>query len=130
MGQSTDGILWWGFNDSSGQESGVPEYVVEHLRAHPINHPRFDREREDLENVLYHVLKDYGVELVPHCSSEYTMYGLAVSASVVTARRGYPKQPATPEPTEEWRETLKRAAALLGWPTTEEPSWWLASYWG
>ena len=131
MGQSTDAILWWGYNDLSGQESGVPEYVVEHLQTHPIDHPKFDRGREeDLGNVLYYVLKDFGVELVYHCSGECTMYGLAVTASSVRASRGDPKQVSTPEPTEEWRATLKRAAGLLGWPTTQEPTWWLASYWG
>lgn len=133
MGTSTDAHLWWGYNDESGQEDGIPEYVIEHLKAHPIDHPKFEFNPDDpseLENVLYYVLQDYGVELVGHCSGEYRMYGLAVSASHVYAHRGYPKQVSTPDPTEEWKATFKRAAELLGWPTDKPPGWWMASYWG
>ena len=138
MGVSTDAYLWWGYNDATGQESGLPEYVVEHLRKHPIDHPKFKRfEPDELEDVLYFVLKGYGVELVGHCSSEYRMYGLAVSAPRITAWRGHPKQislaaaeASLTEPTDEWKALLKRGADLLGWPTDKEPGWWLASYWG
>lgn len=72
------------------------------------------------------------VALVNYCSGDYPMYIVAIPNSVIIANRGYPEVVGvwnfTTVTEEEAALLMEFCREYLG--VTEEPSWWLSSYWG
>ncbi len=154
MGTSTDGILCYGFEvrDDDGYvvESGYPEWLeatdgsFDGFLANLVGleSPKdFNKEKFDSDPVYAKTWADYwakkrglaeefGVELVEHCSGEYTMYILAAAGSCSTASRGSALsfgQNINAKP--EWREKLFAFCEKAG-IKFEEPQFLLCSYWG
>lgn len=103
MGTSTDAIIAYGFD--LGAEEDLPEHLsallckheheVEPALAedHGLNWPAWQAgggyaAYEAAQNA---VLKQIPIDLIAHCSGEYTMYFLAARGSNQKARRGYPQ---------------------------------------
>jgi hypothetical protein len=134
MGTSTDALLWFGLCDDGLVVDGLPGSVTERLREtyNPEPGEEVDDEAHELIEHANKLLEPFGVELVMHQSSDYTRYGLAESASTLTAWRGYPKPIAEtmahlrPDAT----QRVLKAAELIGWHVAAEPCWWMASWWG
>lgn len=124
MGQSTDGIVFYGYWFSDDHE-----------------------DNEHLEEVALEQSSNARVQIGTHCSDDYPMYYVYVGASQVTAWRGYP-QPLDQERINEsriasWDLELQQFAIEHGltapgtvagekdWDDkTSEVGWWLVSYWG
>lgn len=134
MGQSTDAILWYGFEygemppwgDADDEEwmasalgeepptTEYNEYTCEEYRAY------WTRKRA--------VIKTAGVEIVTHCSGDYPMHGLGVL--VITSYRGDPHDVTNhiAQDTAEAAARLKDFCKKAGLEWTE-PRWHLASHW-
>ncbi len=128
MGMSTNGLLWFGYC-ADDDEAWCPEADDESAAAAKLSAVD-DEWRDDVEGTANQLLKPFGCEMVAHCSSEYPMYGIAITGTATTAWRGHPK-PVTPTETPDpsWADQLRKAAEAIGWPLTEDPKpqWWLAS---
>ncbi|SOE25676.1 hypothetical protein [Streptomyces sp. OK228] len=151
MGQSTNGILVYGYDLAGGDAEWKVREVGEYgeLRLDWL-----DVEENDFESAAEKRLMasvgftetDYmvdgffdrereaearlGVEFKSYCSGEYPMYTLAAKGSVLTAYRGDCKHvDFTVSP--EWDDKLRDALAVLGMtPTQEQAQWLLCSWWG
>ncbi len=124
MSVSTDGILFYGFIEMD--ESNWLEYEDQskHLEQYgEYKHDTIFREKFQSSNIL----------LGRHCSDSYPLHYLAIKSTNIEASRGHPRtldlsamiiQP-------EWEQQLRDCAKEMGFKLgTQEPSWWLASYWG
>jgi len=146
MGQSTDGLLFYGFLIPGG-EDGEPAFweseddpdaehdkfiaaklgVVEPDVPYEGNNEAFSaywtKQRE--------VLKTIPVTVVSHCSGDYPMYAIAISSTSHSASRGYPEEiPAEKLKIDPiWDQQLADFCKLVG-IEMGKPSWILASYWG
>lgn len=157
MGVSTDAILFWGFCwddedkqpwDKNGEQTndyekrcaaamGVktpempyPEYENDHS-------PKAESARRAYSkywNQCRKALKASGCKIIYHCSDECTMYGIAIEASVITARRGYPEHVeslAIGAVKQEWHSILFNFCEKMDVDVKKlEPRRWLVSYWG
>lgn len=65
-----------------------------------------------------------------HCSDSCPMPFVAITASVIRANRGYPREVESLSEEPEWDAQLKEFCALMGIEPPGEPKWWLVSYWG
>lgn len=106
MGQSTDALLFYGWDYEEGEEpEGLPDMW----------------ERAD---------KEFGIEISSHCSGDCPMY--LVAAKLIRAWRGDPKRnvlvEATATDTGEMQTRLRNFCAAMG-IEYKEPSWILASDW-
>lgn len=141
MGQSTDGMLWYGFAFTEEDAPPWAKFDDEYDRID--DGVQDDDADQRLDRLLGNAGKSWeerkaareviGCEVVMHCSGECTMYGVAVSASYKNASRGYPTQVAevilAAHP--DWNEKLRTYCELMGIdPVDQEPGWWLASWWG
>lgn len=151
MGQSTDGLLWFGMCWSDEDyEQGIPYpvqlYMARHLKIEGVPlEGKLDEgvladlleatgedTHDEIEAELLKRLERTGCEFVFHCSGDYAMWGLALKKHNFRAWRGDPKELPKgfeEKPSPEDHTRLKRACERIGWPWTE-PRWWLASNWG
>lgn len=152
MGVSTNGVLLYGYNLSSGDSEWAVREVGEYGQLqvdwfgeddddfHAVAEARllasagftetwssenegyFAREREAKARL--------GVKFETYCSLDYPMYALAAKGSVHTAYRGDCK-PVSFAVQPEWDDQLRRALKVLGMtPTQERAQWLLCSLWG
>lgn len=156
MGQSTDGILFYGYcwdeegaelwADGQENEDGESEDAEERY-ARLIGIPRPTAEYPERDNHTPEAerarsaFSDYwdakgkaveasGVEVDRHCSGECPIPYVAVTASKTTARRGYPETIKTLDVGVGWDKMLADYCALMGiTPPQEKPGWWLVSMW-
>jgi hypothetical protein len=155
MGQSTNGILAYGYNIGSDEGGWKLEGAGEYGEMPTVEW--FDPEAEDgdgfEESAERHMLADIGfterwtrgndgyfdrekaakarlgVEFESYCSGEYPMYLLAAKGSVTTARRG-DCEPVDFTVNPDWDAKLRAALQVLGiTPTQERAQWLLCSYW-
>lgn len=122
MGQSTDGLFWFGLASS---DEGFPNGVEERLKSFVPEGKNFD---DDPIGYADKALMKFGCQIVQHCSCEYPMYGVAVSSSRYMAWRGSPRNVIPMHPNQEQTKLLKQACEAIGWPWSE-PCFWLASNW-
>lgn len=156
MGQSTDGILAYGFDlgggdgawkvkeydkdewqlkadwydperkDKYGDEMDVEEQAI--VRLYAANGTPFPNGYVDGDDTM----RDFGVRFLSYCSCEYPMYIL--STFDITCSRG------DTEPVDfmaleqqrvegDWNGKLARAVASLGLTPNDPPRWLLASMW-
>lgn len=110
MGQSTDALLYYGFDFLSVEEDHTPE-------------------EDELDK--WYGTKTHGCEVDSHCSGDFPVYFVAVKDSRKTAHRGFPKElaPNALEIKPEW-DALLRAFCKEAGIEWQEPGWVLASYWG
>jgi hypothetical protein len=142
MGVSTDAILFWGFSGGEDEE-GESWYRAE-LRedweavyADKVGMCPPDAAYDPANSEVWRgywrekraVIAAGGVEIDQHCSSEHPIPFVAITASVIRASRGQMKPVAPLAAGGDWAEKLRAFCDLLGIPW-QEPSWWLASYWG
>jgi hypothetical protein len=155
MGQSTDGILAYGYDIKRPGEG------MQFRELDEDDVPRWLRDSDDedadwldfgdaaMQRLLaangftetwetrtgdgYHARESeakaaLGVDIVTHCSGEYPMYLLAAKSQ--EARRSYPEAADFTLP-ENGDERLAWALEVLGIkPEADKPQWLLASYWG
>lgn len=154
MGVSTDAILCWGIKltedegplpwadkaeelgyDVDEDSDGFLAYAlcgIEKPKEEWVDGGENQNYR-DYWDAKREALKNYGVEVVTHCSYDYPMYLLAISPSKVRANRGYPQtilrsDMDRPE-ADNWQEKLRDACEKLGIePAAGE--WILCSLWG
>jgi hypothetical protein len=161
MGTSTDGILAYGIDlgapddgwkvegipedveDEEGYDDGITEYVNSKLLiASGFTEPRpQDDLSEDWWKRVYSpwrqrredTLKQWGIEVVSHCSAEYPMYLLTIFH--VRAARGRPRDVEINELSlrrsrDSWDNRIAEALKVLDWTTDQRPRWILCSDWG
>jgi len=141
VGQSTDGIVAYGYNlggdedEWKGLVGGRPAWLGEGrkdfaevvaqrlLRAVDAPVPKYSWHAEG------EVKKILQVEFARHCSCDYPEWILAVAGTVTTAYRGYPKlfDPGTRPVGAD--AILAKALATLELEVTGAPGWIVASYW-
>lgn len=154
MGQSTNGVLLYGYDLAGGESEwavrevgeygelkldwldddgdGFQEQAEERLLAAA----NFTESwTEDARETGYYTrraeaLASYGVEFELYCSVDYSMYTIAAKGSVQIAYRGdcdpvdFTVQP-------DWDDKLHRALEVLGMtPTQDRAKWLLCSWWG
>ncbi len=160
MGVSTDAILFYGYcwseegveltpKDKEWEEAvlrsrGVVNpwdaYPPENERLpYPQNRTAADawsaEHRAELDawyDAKEAVRTEFGCEIGRHCSGEYSMPFVCVSASEHRARRGYPIQVDALTVGDGWDEQLAKFMAAVGIskPDGQDgPRWWLVSYW-
>lgn len=153
MGQSTNGILAYGYNlgggDGEWQVAEADEYgglTVDWLDPESEDGVETAIEERMLASVGFTEqwqpgIDGYfdrkkaaearlGVELESYCSGDYPMYLLAATGSVQTAYRG-DCDPASFDIDPSWDGKLAAALAALGMtPTQDQAKWLLCSYWG
>lgn len=146
MGQSTNGILAYGYDLGEGNELGEGDWLADDvddlggaLERRLLaelggftetweTHPDGFFEREGAAKARL------GVEIYTHCSDGCPM--LLLATHVVTASRGFPETLdlaayASMPGSLRWNERLQEAlAALQITPPRSEPGWLLCSYWG
>jgi hypothetical protein len=140
MGISSDGILFYGFCYADTDEH--PWYVEDEddeddegliARIFGVPAPEGEYDRDKYRAYLAArkpVLEAAGVEVVLHCSYDYAMHGVAVSASLSRAYRGGPCE-VSPEAQPEWDALLRTLFDKAGWDWPDDPpSWWLTSMYG
>ena len=153
MGVTTNGILCYGFplgdeddvapswlidGDPEDENSEAMDFEDFLAKLHELPHPPGKwsddeatkarlREYWDKKSKL---VEEVGIELVEHCSEEYTMYVLAVTESVTTATRGSTIELGQAITTkQEWSEKLRAFCEKAG-IEFKEPQFLLCSYWG
>lgn len=143
MGTSTDAIIAFGFD--LGEE--LPESLQALMDEHEREPDEVLAADIGIELPQYHVGCDYSaysaarnaaladlkIDLIPHCSGEYTMYFLAARGSDKKANRGYPK---ALEPTDLAGDNFKarsidamRAFCDRHGIEWQEPKWHIFSIW-
>lgn len=78
------------------------------------------------------VESEYGIEVNTHCSGECSMPYVAITGSILTANRGYPKEvdPERLAAGADWDAKLDRFVSDLGIDKPhDKPRWWLVSDW-
>lgn len=139
MGQSTDGILAYGFD--LGIEEEKPEWLGEHDDLEDLTAADAGLTEPATENYKDPAWSAYWaakrateaacpIELVSHCSGKYPMYIMAVRGSVKTAKRGYPETLTADDLT----VPPEKVAAAKAWCEAhgiewQEAKWILASMW-
>ena len=137
MGVSTDGILCFGIQ--LGDEDDVPGWLDGHedgplekiddiilkLGGHRVER-RENESYSDWSKKANAARECVGVELVHHCSGDYSMYILAAKGTVTSAARGYPEEP-TMTVSPEQVAKLRKFASAYG--VNDEPKWLLCSLW-
>lgn len=144
MGISSTGILYWGLDfgehppwDELGEDphEEVPEDgdfdsdYDDCLDPNDLIWKANGAKESDSYAVKREAAKDLGVEIILHCSYDYSMWGLGVSESVSRASRGYPIAIKELIIKPEWEVMLWIAREKLGW-TDGDPSWHLTSVYG
>ena len=129
MGQSTDAILCYGVQLGEDDEplafmEGFDE--LDDLLLKEGNQPRWGDEGHDFQS-QWAWLATQPVEMVHHCSGNYTMYIIALRGTVTTASRGYPEEVATYEPDHVAVQHFMQW--LLDHNIDGEPKWLLCSMW-
>jgi len=127
VGVSTDAILFYGFHlfdperDISicGREQIGEMWIEEWLKKYTEEYA-FSKES---------ILENLGVEIVVHCSGDYSIYCLAAKGSVRKAWRGSEEEITDFIVKSEWNESLSRFCEYFGLPQ-QTPKWLLVSYWG
>lgn len=152
MGQSTDAILCYGVEFEEGYEfpwdQGDWKGDFERWWAEGVRGFKFSKqvygESDRLPGVTDADVSNYWgeyyaflkanplpVELVHHCSGDYPMYILAVTGTVTTASRGYPKViERTPRTGAEKAEDFHQFCNEHGIELDKPLQWLLCSYWG
>ena len=136
MSETTDAILFYGYNLGSDEEGWRIEEVDKDgwLQSDwytPYGDTDFP---EEAAKRLQTGTGVAGVEVDFHCSSDYPMYFL--SAHTVTAHRGSaialdPTVLETQRVAEDWDGKLVAALAVMGMtPKERDPRWLIVSYWG
>jgi hypothetical protein len=115
VGVSTDGILAYGVDIGGPDDEHWSLEVPDEFKE------------EGESEYLYQLCKDFGCELVVHCSDPYPMY--IIAAAKITAWRGHPQQIKNLDVPEGANERIAKALAKLGLPA-KAPIWILTSYWG
>jgi len=131
MGQSTNGLLYYGFTFCDPDEDGDPPWATEGGPPAPgveysdetrqQFHAYWDAKRE--------FIKSTGITIVNHCSCDYPMYAIAAAESEHTAYRGSPERLGDIlEAPSSWSAKLFDVCEKLGleW---QDPQWELASLW-
>lgn len=122
MGQSTDGILFYGvaFGEDAPEALQGEENFARYLAGVTDKTADIPYREQD------RLLKESGVEIVRYCSGDYPMYGLAVAGAIHQVARGYAVelgQKIEAPKSEALREVLKK------FNVTTEPQWVLVSDW-
>ncbi len=120
---------WWAY-DVLGFKHSFDAYDADGERLPGISDGDVSRYfQEEFDFLRAHPLP---VDLVGHCSDEYTMYILAVSGTANSARRGYPEalDPAQMVVTDEQRQILLDFCTTHGIEHDGNLQWWLSSWWG
>ena len=149
MGQSTDGILFFGWILEEGAELPWEEYCEEEWWQKTKGYkPPYELYNADGSDYLPGVTQDMvpkyyedqrnwmkenpmPFETVNYCSGEYPMWGIAIVESVNTAHRGYPvgiNLNELKDLEETFADKVKKIQDLLDLDTM--PKWHLVSYWG
>lgn len=127
MGQSTDGILFYGYcwEDPA-------RLLPEREDIDPDDESHWDDEYDASVDAKAR----FGVEIGGHCSCDYTMPYLYISESQKTAWRGCPVQIDPNDlfaaPLDEWDKRLSDAIETYGLDISEahpRPGWFLVSNW-
>jgi hypothetical protein len=155
MGQSTNGILLYGYNLAGGDSEWQVREVGEYGELQLDWYDNTSDEADDFETqaekrLLASVgftekwapgVEGYwdrereakarlGVEFESYCSGEYPMYALAAKGSVQTAHRG-DCDPVDFTVQPDWDDKLRAALEVLGMtPTQDKAKWLLCSWWG
>lgn len=136
MGVSTDALLFYGFQIPGGAEDGEDPFWGDADDPEDFIAARAGFETPEVWSVRHserqqQILTRIGVEVVQHCSVDYPMYAIGVTASLRTARRGYPIELVSDdlEVRPEWKKLLVDFAKLVG-IKAQTPKWILASNWG
>lgn len=149
MGVTTDAILCFGVD--MGESPGFPwmqednefdEWMANRIGIYyPFkgNDKEWNdwysiKENKEAMSLYWNIKRDLEngcpVQIVYHCSAEYSEYILAVRGTVTKANRGYPEKITHLEvdrvKINEYMTTLKEWGIEL----PEQPEWLLASYWG
>jgi hypothetical protein len=153
MGVSTDAILFYGIAFDDGIEKpwendeindGPEEFYAARMGV-CLPDVEVDWKNTDNTPEAYEAYKQYwddkrdvnaasGVEIGYHCSSDYPMLYLAVSATHMCANRGYPKEVDTAlvasdcDITAKWDKQLRDFCEIMELEY-EQPKWWLVSNW-
>lgn len=142
MGQSTNAILAFGFNVA--EEDEMPESLAKLLERHEMevddaladDHgvvlPEYasGSDYKEYRAAFDSALAGIKIDLVPHCSGDYTMYFMAARGSAVTAHRGTPVAVEAdagkygPEVIDAMRAFCERHS--IEW---QEPKWHIFSMW-
>jgi hypothetical protein len=156
MGQSTDGILFYGYcwdeegvelwADGQKNEDGDDEDAEErYARLVGVERPTDDYPEQKDKSASAEavraafsaywdkkrdVCKTDEVEVDSHCSGDDPIPYVAVSASKVTASRGTPERIQSLDVGADWDAKLAAYCALMGiTPPQDRPGWWLVSMW-
>lgn len=131
MGQSTNGILVFGFE--VGDEEEAPDYMkgfegFEDYLDSLSGLPAYGEPGHSFDDQQVFRAK-CPADLVTHCSLDYPMYILAVRGTKTSARRGYPAE-ISPD---ELNVPIEKINALKAWAAERgiegEPKWLLCSLW-
>jgi hypothetical protein len=133
MGQSTDGILAYGYN-LGGDDDGWAFQQTDKYGGIQLDwfHPGYDFIEEAQHRLEHAGQADLGVEFESYCSFDHTMWILA--AKIITANRGVVKDVDMVELVEAphvngWDAKLAAPLNILGLtPTQDKPRWLLVSY--
>lgn len=142
MGVSTNGILFYGICVDP-EDVEIPwhegDMDIEEYYAKQMGLDAPDEEYSDeviIQDKYHKFWKERNkihaaskCEVVYHCSYDYPMYGMAISDSVITARRGYPEEIKNINKDAQWEALLKNYCEKMG-VKFEQPRWWLVSLWG
>ena len=146
MGQSTNGILFYGINLGENGDEFTFDDEAEHYELdfetiyaakHGLLEPEGDYD-DLLTRPLFKAYWDKKSSLLKSCpceidtygSSDYPLYFVAVKAGKYLVHRGYTTEipdGLTAKP--EWKEQIKAYCELMGLPYSD-PKWLLVSYWG
>lgn len=77
------------------------------------------------------LIEEAPVGLGHHCSAEVTMYYVYIKTSETTANRGFPQviEPGKRLVEKTWPTLIRDYCEKMGIPVTQEPRWWMLSYW-
>jgi hypothetical protein len=132
MGQSTDALLVYGFDlGDEWSEDGLENMLDEDIKAKIRQVEGFHDLEANISTYLQANGVEHGVEIVHHCSCDYSMKLLGIE--VVTAYRGDVQHLDLPELAhrcfaENWAANVGLAANLLGIPE-KAPGWMMVSMW-
>lgn len=127
MGQSTDALLFYGFEiDEHAAPWGTHDW--EDWVAQKLGLLHDDEDYYAKKRAAFAAMR---CTIETHCYSDYPMYAVVIKDTKRCANRGYP-QKLKPEDLAidpQWNEQLRMFANALGLEY-KTPSWLLASYWG
>jgi len=150
MGQSTDGLLFYGLHIGDEGETGNEELdeliqeegwdVWEKIyleKTINLKEPEGEYESNKEAYSKYwddcrEALKQVDLEITAHCHCDAPMYFVHIKSVYKEASRGYPKKidPSKMTVNPEWVQQLKAFCKVLNIPfDKKEVGWWLASMW-